>query len=331
MLTHRPKRKGKRQRFYARNAIKTTLDPRPLRGSALPGRLMRSFLASPANSYDPNRIHPALNSLADECCGMLARLIAYVGTLALLAIVGVHLWDRLPEIADAEPAAQAGWSVASHSHPAFAVSQLDSSDKTKSYEIFRHPEGGRKDIFRWDSRGVWPVAELEIYRPGAELSQSAPVMTELAARMGAQMSSDVRSDLETAGVIDSKFGHVTLFRLAGSADGARSCLGFVKRLDQPSLRISGWSCQGEALPARRAAISCMLARLTLLTAGNDPKLAELFVRAELKRDSCAAATSAGSADWVTAAQPPFCAARSSRAFCQDVGFYETFWLALALL
>ena len=48
----------------------------------------------------------------------------------------------------------------------------------------------------------------------------------------------------------------------------------------------------------------MLNRLMLLTAGNDPKLAELFARAELRRGSCAAATSALSADWVTAAQNP---------------------------
>ncbi len=116
-------------------------------------------------------------------------------------------------------------------------------------------------------------------------------------RMGTQSP----SDFEAAGVIDSKFGHVTLLRLAG---GARSCLGFVKRVDEPGLQISGWSCQGEDLPARRAAISCMLNRLMLLTAGNDPKLAELFARAELRRGSCAAATSAISADWVTAAQNP---------------------------
>jgi hypothetical protein len=263
---------------------------------------MQSFLASVANSYYANRIHPALTSFADECCGMLARLVAYVGTLALLAIVGVPLWDRLPEIADAGPA-QAGWGVASHSHPAFAVSQIDSSDKTESYEILRHPGGGRKDVFRWGLAGVWPVTELEIYRPGAELDPSGPVTTGLAARMGAQTSPDGRSDLEAAGIVDSKFGNVTLLHLAGS-DGAHSCLGFVKRVDEPGLQISGWSCQGETLPARRAAISCMLNRLVLLTAGNDPKLAELFARAELKRRNCASATSAVSADWVTTAQNP---------------------------
>src|SRR5882757_7387705 len=48
-----------------------------------------------------------------------------------------------------------------------------------------------------------------------------------------------------------------------------------------------------------------LSRLILLTAGNDPKLAELFARAELKRASCtASATSAALADWVTDAGNP---------------------------
>ena len=109
-------------------------------------------------------------------------------------------------------------------------------------------------------------------------------------------------ELEAAGIVDSKFGTVTLLRQAGDAGGARSCLGFLKRLDEPNLRISGWSCQGDALAVRRAAISCMLRRLVLLTAGNDPKLAELFARAELKRGSCTA--SAASADWVTGAENP---------------------------
>jgi hypothetical protein len=44
---------------------------------------------------------------------MLARAIAYVGALALLAIVGSHVWDELLE-------------------------------KTETYRIFRHPEGERE-------------------------------------------------------------------------------------------------------------------------------------------------------------------------------------------
>jgi hypothetical protein len=159
-----------------------------------------------------------------------------------------------------------------------------------------------------------PVAELEIYRPGGEFSRSEAGGIEIAARMDAQGNSQVNSQgnpqgspqgspgLEAAGVIDSKFGPVALLRLAGNADGAKSCLGFIKRIADPNLQLSGWSCQGDGLPARRAAIGCMLNRLTLLTAGNEPKLAELFARAELKRGSCAAA--ATSVDWVMGTENP---------------------------
>jgi hypothetical protein len=92
-------------------------------------------------------------------------------------------------------------------------------------------------------------------------------------------------------------------RQPGAKEGAGSCLGFFKRIDDPALQFSGWSCQGESLPARRAAIDCMLSRLMLLISGNEPKLAELFAHAELKRGSCTSATA--SADWVTdAGNPP---------------------------
>ena len=267
--------------------------------------LMRSLSADPANSYYTTRIHPALTSFADEVCGTLARLIAYVGTLALLAILGIHFWQQLPDADATEPSAVPGWTVADRTHPAFAVSQFDSLEKTETYQILRHPEGGRKDVFRWSAKdakpGEKPLAELEIYRPGGESSRSGPA----AAGLGARMDGEGMRELEAAGIIDSKFGTVTLLRFAGQADGANSCLGFIKRFDAPDLQVSGWSCLGQALPVRRAAASCMLSRLMLLTAGNDPKLAELFARAELRRGTCSpAATPATSADWVTGADNP---------------------------
>jgi hypothetical protein len=116
-------------------------------------------------------------------------------------------------------------------------------------------------------------------------------------------SADTR-ELEAFGVIASKFGDVALLRRPGRIDAAAPCLGFVKQFDEPELQISGWSCQGTTLPARRAAIGCMLDRLTLLASGNEPRLAELFARAELKRIGCSAAAMAVSADWVTGAENP---------------------------
>ena len=259
------------------------------------GRLMHSFSADPAKSHYTTRIHPALTSFAEEVCGTLARLFAYVMTLALFAIGLVALWEQLPDAAASDPSARESWSLADRSTRAFAVSQFDPHDKTVTYEIFRHPLGGRRDVLHWSGADKKPVAELEIYRPGGELNHEGPAIAEIAARMD---PGGVR-ELEAAGLIDSKFGNLTLLRLISGTEAARACLGFMKRVSDPNVRISGWSCQGDNLPARRAAISCMLNRLTLLSTGNDPKLAELFARAELRRGDCAtSAMPALSADWL---------------------------------
>ena len=241
------------------------------------------------------RVHPALTSFADECCATLARLIAYVGALALFAIAGLHFFNQLRLDMLAVPADQPGFT----SRPAFAVSSLDPPEKSESYEIFRHPEGGRKDVFRWGLPGEKPVAELEIYRPGGEFDRSQSRTADLAARM----AGEDRDELQAAGVVGSKFGNVALVRHSGRLDATKSCLGFIRYFDDSALQISGWSCQGTTLPARRAAISCMLDRLTLLASGNEPRLAELFARTELKRSGCGIAA-AVSADWVTGAENP---------------------------
>ena len=246
------------------------------------------------------RTHPALTSFADECCATLARLVAYVGALALFAIAASHAWDRLQLDMSGDPASRPGFTLADRSRPAFAVRSLDLQEKSESYQIFRHPQGGRKDVFHWGEPGETPVAELEIYRPRGEFDRSQWPSLELAKRMAA----DDRGELEAAGVIDTKFGNVALFRLPGRFDPAKSCLDFAKSFGDPALLISGWSCQSGSLLARRAAIACMLDRLTLLASGNEPRLAELFAHADLNRRGCGPASAAVAADWVTAAENP---------------------------
>jgi hypothetical protein len=244
------------------------------------------------------RIPSALTSFVDEVYATLSRLFAYAAALALFGGLGVHLWKQLPDATATAPAAAAQWSPAARAAPAFAISRLDPQDKTEAYEVIRHPSGGRKDVFRWAEAGGAPATELEIYRPGNETM--GPAITEIAGRLD---PSGVR-ELEAAGIIDSKFGSVTLLRPV-RPDGDRACLGFLKQIDAPDLRISGWTCQGASLPAQRAAISCMLNRLTLLTTGNDPRLAELFAHAELKRTGCAASDAQGlSSDWVLGSENP---------------------------
>ena len=127
MLIPRPPRRGRRQRFYARNAVKTTLDVSMAPAFA---HLMRSFQAEPAPWHYTTRFHPAQTSFADEIRGTAARLIAYVVAPALLAILGSALWDWLPAAMDGACART-------------RIIQPDSSDKTVVYEIFRRPLGGR--------------------------------------------------------------------------------------------------------------------------------------------------------------------------------------------
>ena len=245
-----------------------------------------------STAANPTQIHLALAAFADEVVGTLARLFAYVGALALFAILGLAALGQLPSLRRDEPASRPGWSEASRSHPAFALSKLDSSEKTASYLILRHPEGGRRDVLRWTGDADKPVAELEIYREGGEFDVARPATEGLAVRMGLAAG----TPLEQAGLIDTKFGPVALFRPTGAAQGA--CLGYLKRSEEPALQISGYSCQGDTMPAQRAAVACTLNRLTQLASGNEPKLAELFAHAELKRRPCAPV---GSSDWLLGA------------------------------
>jgi hypothetical protein len=265
------------------------------------GRSMQSFSAqNPLNSSHNQRIRPGLTNFADEVSATVARLFAYVGVLALFGILGVHAWNRLQVNLASTPEPEVGWSVADRSYPAFALSPdgpSDKSDKSDSYVILRHPSGGRKDILRWSGTGERPIAELEIYRPSGQLDPLPAANADLASRMIAPAT-----ELEAAGVIESKFGPVALLRQAGEREGAGSCLGFLKQIDVPTLQLSGWSCQGSSLPARREAIGCMLNHLMLLTSGNEPKLAEYFARAELQRQSCRSYTT--SPDWLTSDENP---------------------------
>lgn len=77
----------------------------------------------------PTEIHPALRSFADECTGVLARLIAYVGALALIVILGIGFWDALELRASSAPATHR-WSARERSPP-------DSPAKTAVYEANR--------------------------------------------------------------------------------------------------------------------------------------------------------------------------------------------------
>jgi hypothetical protein len=248
------------------------------------------------------RIHPALRSFADECWDTGVRVLAYVGALILIGLVVFYAANPLTDAAidaAATPAVRPEWSVAPRSHPAFSLGQLDWPGKSASYEVLRHPAGGRKDILRVGAPGE-PTAEIEVYRIGAE-PRGLPPEAELAARIEPQGTAAVQN----AGVIETKFGAVVLLGLAGASGPAAGCLGFVQPLEAASLRLSGYVCHGDSGVQRRAAVGCLLDRLVLLS--GDAATAAAFAQAELRRGGrCGANQLPGTAaaDWVTGPHDP---------------------------
>ena len=246
------------------------------------------------------QIHPALRSFRDEARAFTVRFLAYVSGLASLAAVLADLLVAPVGAAiEPKPAAEPGWAVATRAQPAFTIPRIDLSGMTEPYELLRHPGGGRKDTLRWaPGADGKPSASIELYRPGDEIDRFRPAEIVLSDRIGTGYP--VRT--EASGTIASKFGPVHLIRLTGDVPG-KACTGFARDFAAPRLRISGWVCEPPSAPAQRAAIACLLDRFVLLSAGNDPRLAEMFAHAELKRTGCYAALN-GRADWITTLDDP---------------------------
>lgn len=265
-----------------------------------------SSLVIDQSAPDASTLHPALLSASDKFRAIFARFLAYASGLAVLTALLGNLFAGAPATAIAPITAKPGWIAATRPQPAFTINHLDLAGIPEPYQILRHPEGGRKDALRWTAPGGAKTAgekantEIEIYRPGLELAASDSSKGDMAARIGLPEGSVPQA----AGIIASKFGAIPLQRFA--APGGASCLAFSKGFDNPRVLISGWSCQPIAAAALRAFIACTLDRLVLLSAGNDPTLAGLFARAELRRTGCSAAASNGQpgSDWIATTREP---------------------------
>jgi hypothetical protein len=155
-----------------------------------------------------------------------------------------------------------------------------------NYAILRRDaDGARKDVLTWgEAAAAGPYVMAEIYRPGPEGEHFIDPASEIAVRI---LEFAVTDDVKSAGRIDSKFGPVPLVDFAIAPDGKeRRCLGFARAFDKPTMQIAGWYCSAGREVVDRATLGCALDRLTILSAGSDPKLAELFAHAELKRTFC---------------------------------------------
>ena len=216
----------------------------------------------------------------------MLRLFAYMAGLAVLGVLGV-IFLRLPDVVAAvAPAPRPQWIEVERPHPAFELLIPELGGPASRYAIFRREaDGARKDVMSWgEAAGSGPYVMLEVYRPGVPSDRFIDPASEVAARL---VSFTVTDDVKPAGVIDGKFGTVSLVDFAIAPSGhERRCLGFARAFSDPSMQIAGWYCSAGAEVVDRALLACALDRLTILSAAGDAKVADLFAHAELKRSFC---------------------------------------------
>jgi hypothetical protein len=225
-------------------------------------------------------------SLPQDIRATFVRILAYMGGLAILAVLSASLF-KTPQVAAAvEPPSRPLWTNVDRPYAAFELLMPEFASLLPDYAIRRRAEGGgRKDVLTWGTpTGDTPYVMVEIYRPGSEGERFIDAPSEIAARL---VDFQITDDVKAAGTVDSKFGPVELVDFATLQNNApHRCLGFARAFADPFMQIAGWYCSASTEVVDRATIACALDRLSLVSAGSDPRLAEFFARAELKRSFC---------------------------------------------
>lgn len=244
-------------------------------------RLSLSFKPRFSRSHEA-RIRAALQS---DFSATVVRTLAYLGALAVLGLGSAEIFRSSPVGATIESSPPPEWIAVSKPFPAFALNMPELADSALGYGMRRHiVGGGRRDTMTWgDLSGQAPHLMVEIYRPGSEFTRFRGSGREIAALTDGRVSAMAVKPLDS---IDSKFGPVSLAEFSAPDDAKRKCLGFVRSFDQPLLQITGWYCMSGRETVDRSTVACALDRLTLLAAASEPRIGELFARAELKRTFC---------------------------------------------
>lgn len=259
-------------------------------------------------------MHPALRTWHDELRETCVRLLAYVGGIGALAMIAAAVLQPAVHTT-VEPAEKPTWRTLQRWYPSFSATLPDDPTNEPDYAVRRHIEGrGRQDVIWWGAiDGDAPYLSIEIYRPGSEITAFAAPEREISARIqafAAEQGAEI-SGFNLVPPIGSKFGPMTAveFTLRGDKAG-RHCLGYARDFTAPLMQISGWRCMAEAEAIDRAYLACVLDRLTLLAAGSDPAIGELFAHADLRRNFCRQPPAPplmvdlDRTDWIASRRPP---------------------------
>lgn len=242
-------------------------------------------------------MHPTLNSWREQLPSTLVRMLAYLGGIAVLSVGAAQIFQSRPAINPIKPVDRPQWIEIEKPFPAFTLAIPEAAGVASHYSIMRHRDGnGRKDVLSLgEPDGMAPYLQVEVYRPGSEIKRFARPEAEIAkGAAGLGPTQFGRSE-----PLNSKFGSLAIVPFSATQGTPRRCLGFVRAYDEPRLQLSGWFCQGGGDFIDRTTLACALDRLTLLSAGSEPKVGVLFAQAELHRSFC------GQRDTILAPTPKY--------------------------
>lgn len=214
------------------------------------------------------------------------RIFAYIGGLAVIAVIAAEISSMRPAVTATAPAAPTDWTEVNRTFAAFALPLPELTQTEADYAIRRHTiGGGRKDVLTLgEPNGAGAHLMIELYRPGRELAAFGTPLGEIEARAAALGPT---ASMRPAGALASKFGPFSLVDFTTRNKGwLHHCLGFARAFEAPRMQIAGWYCRPGPEIVDRNLPACALDRLTLLAGGSDPRLGELFAKAELRRDFC---------------------------------------------
>jgi hypothetical protein len=230
-------------------------------------------------------LHPALRTWRDDASATLVRALAYIGGLALLSLAAAQLLQPTAiKSVDRSPS-RPEWIEIARPHAAFSLSIPEAAEASAHYAIRRHATGnGRKDLLSLGQADSFaPYLHVEIYRPGGEIENFASPADVISAGAVEFEPSEVSASDEP---LATKFGPISIVTFVAKSGTPRRCIAFVRAYGDPRLQISGWFCQGGDSFISRDTLACALDRLSLLSAGSEPKTGALFAQVELNRSFC---------------------------------------------
>ena len=256
------------------------------------GPVLRSVSAAKVRLVTGVRIALAMLGLfARELHATLARVFIYAAALAAFALIVLEiLGPRGGSLKTANP----DWIEVIRPLPAFALTIPD-FDGAPRYSIWRHVSGvGRKDVMHFGEQGG-ATASVEIFRGDVEEEDITASISEL--RL---------SGPRAPNSIDTKFGAV---RAESAIEDGRNCLHVSRKFEELRFEISGTFCNAGLELVDHGTVACALDRLSLVSAGSEPRLATLFARAELRRTFCGQksiflAATPKRTDWIDAQRDP---------------------------